>query len=85
MIVCDCHVIHGHHLPPTLQTAEASGTVPDLSLEASVKAYERDLITDALKTTRGNQAKAAKLLRSTERIINYKVLKYRIDCERFRS
>ena len=23
---CDGEVIHGHHLPPTLQTAEASGT-----------------------------------------------------------
>jgi Nif-specific regulatory protein len=22
--VCDGHVIHAHHLPPTLQTAEAS-------------------------------------------------------------
>ena len=85
VIVCDCSVIHGHHLPPTLQTPEATGTVPDVSLEASVRAYEKDLITDALKTTRGNQAKAAKLLRSTERIINYKVQKYGIDCERFRS
>ena len=48
-------------------------------------AYEKDLILDALKTTRGNQAKAAKLLHTTERIINYKVRRYRIDCRRFRS
>jgi Nif-specific regulatory protein len=27
VLVCDAGVIHGHHLPPTLQTAEASGTV----------------------------------------------------------
>ncbi len=26
VLVCDGGVIHGHHLPPTLQTAEASGT-----------------------------------------------------------
>ena len=26
VLVCDGHVIHAHHLPPTLQTAEASGT-----------------------------------------------------------
>ena len=26
VLVCDGRVIHGHHLPPTLQTAEASGT-----------------------------------------------------------
>jgi Nif-specific regulatory protein len=84
VLVCDGNVIHGHHLPPTLQTAEASGTVTNVSLEESVNAYEKDLIQDALKTTRGNRAKAAKLLHSTERIINYKVRKYHIDCRRFR-
>ena len=29
VVVCDANVVHGHHLPPTLQTAEASGTTPD--------------------------------------------------------
>jgi Nif-specific regulatory protein len=85
VLVCDANVIHGHHLPPTLQTAEASGTVTDLSLVESVDAYEKDLILDALKTCRGNRTKAAKLLHSTERIISYKVRKYRIDCRRYRS
>ncbi len=85
VLVCDANVIHGHHLPPTLQTAEASGTVTDLSLTEAVDAYEKDLILDALKTCRGNRTKAARLLHSTERIISYKVRKYRIDCRRFRS
>jgi Nif-specific regulatory protein len=85
VLVCDGNVIHGHHLPPTLQTAEASGTVTNLTLAEAVEAYEKDLIQDALKTTRGNRSKAAKLLHSTERIISYKVRKYRIDCRRFRS
>ncbi len=62
VLVCDSNVIHGHHLPPTLQTAEASGTVTNLSLTEAVDAYEKDLIQDALKTTRGNRSKAAKLL-----------------------
>ena len=44
-----------------------------LSLTSAIEAYERDLIQDALKTARGNRAKAAKLLDSTERIIGYKV------------
>jgi len=39
----------------------------------------------ALKTARGNCAKAARLLRSTERIIGYKVRKYAIDPRRFRD
>ena len=62
VLVCDGHVIHAHHLPPTLQTAEASGTVTRVSLRDAVAAYEKDLISDALKTTRGNRAKAARLL-----------------------
>jgi Nif-specific regulatory protein len=85
MLICDGNVIHGHHLPPTLQTAEASGTVMSVTLTEAVDAYEKDLIMDALKSTRGNRAKAARLLNSTERIINYKVQKYSIECSRFRS
>jgi Nif-specific regulatory protein len=84
VLVCETNVIHGHHLPPTLQTAEGSGTVMRLSLESAIETYERDIILDALKTTRGNRKKAAKLLDTTERIIGYKVRKYAIDCERFR-
>ena len=45
----------------------------------------KDIVLDALKTTRGNRAKAARLLGTTERIINYKVRKYGIDSERFRN
>jgi Nif-specific regulatory protein len=85
VLVCDAGVIHGHHLPPTLQTAEASDTVTRQSLAESVEAFERDLIQDALKTTRGNCARAARLLDSTERIFNYKVRQYGIDTRRFKS
>jgi Nif-specific regulatory protein len=85
VLVCDGNVVHGHHLPPTLQTAEASGTVMSTSLAEAVEAYEKDLIQDALKTTRGNCAKAARMLGTTERIISYKVKKYSIDCARFKN
>jgi len=85
VLVCDGNVIHGHHLPPTLQTAEATNTVNSLPLADVVGAYEKDLIQDALKTTRGNRAKAAVLLQSTERIVRYKVKQYGIDCSRFRA
>jgi Nif-specific regulatory protein len=85
VLVCDGHVVHGHHLPPTLQTAEASGTVTSTSFKEAVAAYERDLIQDTLKTTRGNRSKAAALLKTTERVISYKVKKLKIDCARFRT
>ncbi|MGH9342032.1 MAG: sigma-54 interaction domain-containing protein [Acidobacteriota bacterium] len=84
VLVCDGNVIHGHHLPPALQTAEASDTVMSVSLTEAVAGYEKDLIQDALKTTRGNRARAARLLNTTERIIGYKVSKYGIDTDRFR-
>jgi Nif-specific regulatory protein len=77
--------VHGHHLPPSLQTADSSGTVTRVSLKDAVAGYERDLIIDALKTTRGNRAKAARLLDTTERILNYKVRGYSIDVRRFKS
>jgi len=85
VLVCETGVIHGHHLPPTLQTAERSGTITRLSLDAAVGAYESDLIQDALKTTRGNRKRAAQLLDTTERILGYKVKKYGIECDRFRG
>ncbi len=84
-LVCEGNVIHGYNLPPTLQTAEGSGTVTKMSLDLAVSSFEKDLIQDALKTARGNRARAARLLDTTERILGYKVKKYEIDCRRFRS
>ncbi|HUR99668.1 MAG TPA: sigma 54-interacting transcriptional regulator [Pyrinomonadaceae bacterium] len=85
VLVCDSNVIHSHHLPPTLQTAEVSGTVTNLTLKSAVEAFERGLIQDTLKSTRGNIAKAARQLDSTERILAYKIRNYGIDPRRFRS
>ncbi|MDE3155814.1 MAG: sigma 54-interacting transcriptional regulator, partial [Acidobacteriota bacterium] len=85
VLVCDGHAIHAHHLPPTLQTAEASGTDARVSLKDAIGAYEKDLLQDALKTARGNRAKAARLLQTTDRILNYKVRQYAIDWKRFRK
>jgi Nif-specific regulatory protein len=85
VLVCEDPVIHGYHLPPTLQTAESSDTVSQLSLEDAVISYEKELIQDALKTAQGNQAKTARLLNTTERVVGYKVKKYEIDLSRFRN
>lgn len=84
VLVCEDQVIHSYHLPPTLQTAESSDTTPQLTLKEAVSSYEKELIQDALKTTNGNKAKAARLLNTTERILGYKVAKYRIDTQRFK-
>ncbi|MFO8058509.1 MAG: nif-specific transcriptional activator NifA [bacterium] len=78
-------VIHAHHLPPTLQTAEATGTVLQGGLENTMDNIERSLIIDALKSSRGNMAKAAKELGVTERIMGLRVKKHNIDYRRFRT
>jgi len=85
VLLTNDEVIHGHHLPPTLQTAEASGTMPSDSLDSMLGNYEREIIVDALKNTRGNIAKAARALQTTERIMAYKVKKHAIEPERFRT
>jgi Nif-specific regulatory protein len=85
VLLCQDHVIHSYHLPPTLQTAESSNTVPRQSLAEAVIFYEKELIMDALKSTKGNCAKAARLLDTTERIIGYKIKQYQIDPARFKT
>jgi Nif-specific regulatory protein len=85
VVVCNSQVLHAHHLPPTLQTAEASGTTMTLPLERALEAFEKDMLLDALKSARGNRAKAARLLSTTGRVMNYKVRKYGIDWRRFKS
>jgi len=84
VVVCTGQVLHGHHLPATLQTAEASGTTIRLSLDQATAAFEKDILQDALKSARGNRAKAARMLQTTGRIFNYKVRKYGINWKRFR-
>ena len=83
-LVCEGNVIHGYHLPPTLQTAEGSDTLNKMSLELAVAGFEKEMIQDALKTARGNRARAARLLDTTERILGYKVQKYEIDPRRYK-
>jgi len=77
-------VIHGHHLPPTLQLAETSGTQVRGTLQEAVENVEREVIVEALKETRGNRAAAARRLGITERIMGLRVSKYGIDPRRFR-
>jgi Nif-specific regulatory protein len=79
VLVAEGNVIHPYHLPPTLQTAEAGGIPAAGDLKTLVGAYERDLIRDALKSTRGNIAAAARSLGTTARILGYKIAGYGID------
>jgi Nif-specific regulatory protein len=83
VLMCNDKVIRGHHLPPTLQALEACKFSTNHSLSEMVAVYEKDMIRDALKATRGNHARAARLLNTTERIFNYKIKKYGIELSPF--
>jgi len=84
VLLCDEHVIHSYHLPPTLQTGEESDTMPVLSLEDSVANLEREMIIDALKNTQGNMVRAAQMLHITERKFTYKAQKYGVNYKAYR-
>lgn len=77
-------VIHGHHLPPSLQTAEATGTEFKGDLQTALDNLERELVLDALKSTRGNMAAAARQLGVSERVMGLRVDKYDIEPRRFK-
>ncbi|MCB1052369.1 MAG: sigma 54-interacting transcriptional regulator [Acidobacteria bacterium] len=78
-------VIRAADLPPSLQTAETSETRHPGTLASALDSLERELILDALKTTRGNMASAARELGITERIMGLRIKKYRIRPSDYRK
>jgi Nif-specific regulatory protein len=78
-------VIHHYHLPDAVKQSYAVGPVANVGLFDAMACYERDLICDALRTTRSNRTQAAKLLRVSERVLAYKLRKYDINHADFRN
>ncbi len=86
------NVISGYNLPPTLQTEQTakSAASPEFSdgenvdYETLVGNFEREIIINALKNKKGNASAAAKYLKTTPRIILYKIKKLNIDPELYR-
>jgi Nif-specific regulatory protein len=78
-------VIHGHNLPPTLQLPEPSETSDVGLLKARVQVLEKDMLTDALKSSEGNVVRAARQLGITPRMVRYKIKNLGIDDPRLRN
>ena len=78
-------VLHAHHLPATLQSAQSASGGSEGTLQATLDNVERNLITDALQAGRGNMAKAARALGLTERIMGLRVKKHGIDPRQFHT
>ncbi len=77
-------VIHSHHLPPSLQSAESTNTAQSGSLTGALEAFEKEMIIEALKLARGNRSRAAASLQITERIMGLRIQKYGIDTGKYR-
>ncbi|NTW55713.1 MAG: sigma 54-interacting transcriptional regulator [Chlorobiaceae bacterium] len=84
VILSEDNVIHGYHLPPSLQTAESSGTPYTGSLQQKLDAIEKEMIIEALKRTKGNMSRAASQLGLSDRIMGLRVKKFEIDYRKFR-
>ncbi|MBI4601461.1 MAG: sigma 54-interacting transcriptional regulator, partial [Planctomycetes bacterium] len=76
VLLTDDGVIRAHHLPPTLQTGNSSGTTKAGSLESMMMAFEREILIEAMKNAGGSQRRAAKALRTTPRILAYRLKKH---------
>jgi Nif-specific regulatory protein len=85
VILSEDGVIHGYNLPPSLQTAESSGTASGGSLEESVGRFERELILETLKNSHGNLARTARSLGTTERVLGLRVKHYGINARKYRE
>jgi Nif-specific regulatory protein len=82
-------VIHGYTLPPSLQTSEQTNTcllpTAGASLKDMMESYEKELITDALKKCRGNASAAARELKVTQRIMNYRIKQLKIIASDYKT
>ncbi len=86
VLLAEGETIETVHLPPSLQLKSEQAEKGSWGkLESMVGNFERDLIVDALKEAKGNQTRAAKILGTTKRVVQYKVTKYGIDSKRFQE
>lgn len=54
------------------------------SLQELVEEYEKDIIIEALKSAHGNMSAAARIIKTTERVMGYKIKKYGIKPRSFK-
>ncbi|RKY30497.1 MAG: hypothetical protein DRP67_04355, partial [Candidatus Omnitrophota bacterium] len=69
-------IIEKEDLPEELFLKEAGKKA---SLKEKVEEYERELILDALRKSNWNKSEAARILKTTRRIISYKIKKLNIE------
>ena len=87
VLTCADDVMHGYTLPPSLQTSDETNTaiLPDdgTDLATIVNSYEKEIIVDTLKKVRGNVAASARCLKTTQRILHYRIKNLGINPQQY--
>ena len=78
------NVIRSNNLPPTLQSAQSSGTNQHGSLDDILANVEKQVIIDQLIATNGCTVDTANLLQITERILRLRLHKYELDPKQYK-
>ena len=87
VILSEDEVIHGYHLPPTLQMRmpDSISSSEKGSLQQQLDSLEYELLVESLKTASGNLTDAARELGLTNRMIGLRASKYGLDFKKFRK
>ncbi len=85
VILADDGVIHAYNLPPSLQSAESSGTRYTGTLETMLEKVEKEMLVESVKSSQGNMAQAARDLGLTERVMALRMKKYNLDWHLYRG
>ena len=78
-------VIHAHHLPPSLQTAQETGTALQGSLDDKLRALEYQTIVEALENSNGHIGEAARELGLSRRVLGIRMARHGITYKTFRT
>jgi len=85
VLLSDDEVIHGYHLPPSLQSSVHSGTRMHGRLTDRLDSLEYEMLVEALKASQGNITQAARELGLTKRIMGLRLKKFELDYRTFRQ
>jgi DNA-binding NtrC family response regulator len=85
VLLSDDEVLHGYHLPPSLQSSVHSGTRMHGRLADRLDSLEYEMLVEALKASQGNITQAARELGLTKRIMGLRLKKFELDYRTFRK
>jgi Nif-specific regulatory protein len=85
VLLSDDEVIHGYHLPPSLQSSVHTGTRMHGRLVDRLDSLEYEMLVEALKASRGNITQAGRELGLTKRVMGLRMAKFELDYRAFRQ